>query len=398
MLGYSLISYITGLVGVIAVWRLIELIRAPVPTRGRILVFALFASSFVSNAAAIPVIQQQLNSVANGLSGLISFVALFGFFVGFVIFFGGARPDSWYGRVGVQLGAAAAGALALVLAWAISIPSKNSLQYLDLPPNSSLGPVLFSLISNLYLLYACLACAYLAATEAARSSRTGRVGFTLSALGMVLCLVGGPLVRVPATLLVWTGIGMAPGKSGLAFLHASQGAPFVAILGSGIVLVALGLISIALRTVAGKSKLWVDAKRNSLTLLPLWRDLAAAMPKIALHSGSRPIVELIRIREVRYRYERRVVECFDGLWRLSPYVEDPDDDGSEETIPIAVQAELVWQALARLTNGADPLSSPVAIAAASDGNAGHALLALARAYAEIESNPAHLQSAGVMPA
>lgn len=386
MLGYSIVAYITVVVGVIAAWRLIELVRAPVPTRGRILVFALFASSFVSNAAANPIVQRQIDSVASGLSGLVSFVALFGFFVGFIIFFGGASPNSWYGRVPTQLAIVGAATALLVLAWALSLREHNTLQYLELPDHAPTGPALFSLVSNGYLFYTCLACAYLAAIEAARSSRSGRVAFALCAVGMGLCFVGGPLVRIPATLLAWTGTAMSPDEAGARFLHSTQGAPFVPILGSGILVVALGLIFVALRTLIGKTRLWLEAKRNSLALLPLWRDLTSVFPNIALHPGRTWLGEVFRLRDVPFSYERRVVECFDGLWRLSPYVEEPDDD-SDDALPIHVQAALVHRAVRRAAAGMDPVGSPVAIAAAEDGQSSRALVALARCYSGATTDP-----------
>lgn len=383
---YTLLAIVTAVVGVIAVWRLIELVRAPSPTRNRIFVFVLFASSFVSNASEIPQVQVEINSVADGLAGLISFVSLLGFFAGFVVFFGAASPDSWFGAVRVQLATALTVALALVGAWLASIGSGSSLQYVDLPTSSPVGPILFSLVSNLYLAYACIACAYLAGLESSRGSRTGRLAFSLCAFGMVLCFIGGPLIRVPATVLVWTSTAMGPGQGGHAILIASQGTPAVPVLGSGIILVAVGLILVALRTLIGKTQLWVRAKSDSLVLLLLWRDLVAAFPEIAEFPRDGRLRIALRLREVRYRHQRKLIECADGLWRLSPYVDDPDDSDADSVLPIETQAALVRDALARFHRGDQPLAEPVAIAAPLDGDSERALLALARAYARLRSN------------
>ena len=377
---------ITITIGIIACWRLIVILQNPSPTRARIFVFLLFAASFVANATATYAVQTLIDSWASGLAGLLSDLALLGFFVGFVIFFGGTYPDSWYGKIRAQLHVVAIAAALLVGAWGLSLPSPNSLQYVDLPPDSAVGPILFSLVSNLYLAYGAAASAYLAGLETTRTSRSGRVAFGLCSLGMVLCFVGGPLVRIPATVLVWTRTAMAPGHAGRSFLGATQGTPFMDILGAGLVLVAAGLVLVATRTVAGKGRLFWDNKSKSLALYNLWRQLMLAFPRAALYPNATWLGTFVRVREVEHRAERFKMECRDGGWAISEYIEEPEEEGDDSPLSVDVQAQLVRDALVRYHHGLPKLGPPVAIAAVGSSDERKeedALLALARSFTKL---------------
>ncbi|MFI5803381.1 MAB_1171c family putative transporter [Streptomyces sp. NPDC051561] len=62
-------------------------------------------------------------------------------------------------------------------------------------------------------------------------------------------------------------------------------------------------------------------KRVHRQLAPLWQLLTKVYPDLVLRPASTSARDRWRARNVHRRYHRRIVECRDGLVRLSPYVD-----------------------------------------------------------------------------
>ncbi|MFD0658600.1 MAB_1171c family putative transporter [Thermocatellispora tengchongensis] len=68
---------------------------------------------------------------------------------------------------------------------------------------------------------------------------------------------------------------------------------------------------------------WLRDYRAYQALRPLWRALYAADPRIALTPAAPVLLDLVAVRDLRFRLYRRVIEIRDGRLALMPYL-DPD--------------------------------------------------------------------------
>ncbi len=140
------------------------------------------------------------------------------------------------------------------------------------------------------------------------------------------------------------------------------------------------------RTGIIKARLWCEVRRHYRQLRPLWTQLYQRFPHIALFPPVPASRERFRVRGMRLRYYRRVIECRDGLVCLRPYLAEP----VHSTESRARQAELVRDALTRETpvDGASAASVIAAPEARGMDADTHELLALARELnAGVRVNP-----------
>jgi hypothetical protein len=86
---------------------------------------------------------------------------------------------------------------------------------------------------------------------------------------------------------------------------------------------------------AGRARAWWLAYRNLRHLYPLWAALYAAAPGIALDPPSSPLADRLRLRDVRLRLYRRVIEIRDGRLALATQL-DPDVIARERAQALAV--------------------------------------------------------------
>jgi hypothetical protein len=200
---------------------------------------------------------------------------------------------------------------------------------------------------------------------------------------MAMCTIGGPTMRTPVLISVLvSGQTFGPTFTGIA----------AAVNFAGIVTLLIGLSLVGARTWLDRSVEQLAAKRRFLELRPLWDLLYATYPEIALYRRRSLLTELLTIGpSAGYLLRRRAIECRDGLWRLSPYVADPESD--ESSLSYDEQARLVLDAAARVQRGdGGPVASAVAIAAPADADQrraadDEALIGLARAIRRQLSTP-----------
>ena len=93
----------------------------------------------------------------------------------------------------------------------------------------------------------------------------------------------------------------------------------------GIVLFVVGMAYPTVKTRMAALRVWRRHRRAYRRLRPLWTVLNEQFPQDALSRvpASR-VRDALTLRSVHRRYYRRVIECRDGLVRISPYLADLD--------------------------------------------------------------------------
>jgi hypothetical protein len=86
-------------------------------------------------------------------------------------------------------------------------------------------------------------------------------------------------------------------------------------------------------------RIWWQHRRTYHRLSPLWTVLHDEFPEDALHRvpSQHPLRDVLSLRGVHRRYYRRVIECRDGLVRISPYL-GPDDSSLAERVRTGLRA------------------------------------------------------------
>lgn len=215
----------------------------------------------------------------------------------------------------------------------------------------------FYFVSNLYSLYG----SAFALVVTIRYARQGpdkrlRQGMIVAAVGLAL-LVLALSIFVLANVFLWAG-------------HSADLPSAIVVVGAvaafaGIPVFAVGLAyrSATMRAAAGR--VWWQHLRAYHQLRPLWTALHEEFPEDILDRA--PAVawrDVLSVRGVHRRYYRRVIECRDGLVRLSPYLaESLHDDPHGEAGALAPQ---IRQALRAHAAGAAVLTEPVLVAAPSE--------------------------------
>lgn len=234
------------------------------------------------------------------------------------------------------------------------------------------GVLIFNCLGNAYMAYATARGAYLAWNSPSQLQRHTRRGLRVAAVGLTICCLGNHLPRVLSTasrLVLHTDL--PPGT-------ATWTSPFLAI---GVATFFIGVGYPGARTGVAKARLWLEARGRYRQLRPLWDALQQEFPTIALQSADSPARERLRVRQMRLRYYRRVIECRDGLVCLSPYMPAPLHDSDSRKR----QATLVRDArAARAHNAEAAVPSLIAVPAAPGMDAdARALLALSQEYAQL---------------
>jgi hypothetical protein len=165
-----------------------------------------------------------------------------------------------------------------------------------------------------------LADACMLARQGARSS-TGTLarGLRIAAAGLALMVAGASFIAV-YIVLRWARIG-EPASLG-------QAGNLLVIPGVLIFLAGVCYPGAAMRVHA--AGVWVRHRRAYRELGPLWTLLHQAFPEDRLArvpAGRRPV--LLSPHGVHWRYYRRIIECRDGLVRISPRLPQDDPAGAE---------------------------------------------------------------------
>ncbi|HET9143456.1 MAB_1171c family putative transporter [Actinophytocola sp.] len=188
-----------------------------------------------------------------------------------------------------------------------------------LPSSKGAGPVsaptvgLLYLTVNVYMFYA-FATALLWTRRYARGAEPRlRRGLALTSVGLV-GIVLALAVFIAANLVRWAG-----GTLPMPVVTVGIAAVLI-----GIVLFLVGVAYPVLGMRAAALRVWWQHRRVYRRLGPLWTVLNREFPEDALNRvPAGRFRDTFGLTGVHRRYYRRVIECRDGLVRVSPYLE-PD--------------------------------------------------------------------------
>ncbi|MBP2472112.1 hypothetical protein JOF53_000984 [Crossiella equi] len=175
-------------------------------------------------------------------------------------------------------------------------------------------------------------------------------GLRLASLGLA-AMVAANLLFIPTVIVRWAGSDVPTPVTRTAVL----------LLLNGIVVFLFGVsYPGGMMRLAGVN-VWWQHLRLYRRLSPLWTMLNERFPQDAMDSlPTNTLRELYGLRGVHRRYYRRVIECRDGLVRISPYLTCDPPEGVE---PLAeeLRAALRLHAAGMLiTAHAVPVAVPVA--------------------------------------
>ncbi|WP_156365149.1 MAB_1171c family putative transporter [Sciscionella sediminilitoris] len=177
--------------------------------------------------------------------------------------------------------------------------------------------------------YSAIGCVF-AIREAARLvRRTARV----QTIGLVIAILGLALLVVDDVVLCVVRVMMQSGVYPASLARIADFGQSV----SGTVFV-LGLLVIGLVIVTRKIRYWYHCRSSYRALEPLWQLLHQAFP--STHDRrSTPTGRwmLLLPSGAHLAHTRRVVECFDGLVRLSPHITNTEEFAREEYDQRALQ-------------------------------------------------------------
>ncbi|MFJ9551287.1 MAB_1171c family putative transporter [Streptomyces erythrochromogenes] len=165
-------------------------------------------------------------------------------------------------------------------------------------------------VAGLYLMYSLAAAGVWTVRYARMSPRPHATGLWIAAVGL-LAMALACAVRAVFVLVRWAG-GVVP--------HSVMAAVAM-LLVLAILSFVTGVSYSAARSRLSALRLWWEHRRGHRRLAPLWELLAARFPEVVLQGASSRL-ERWGVRGVHRRYHRRVVECRDGLVRISPYLGD----------------------------------------------------------------------------
>ncbi|HEX5348565.1 MAG TPA: MAB_1171c family putative transporter [Pseudonocardiaceae bacterium] len=210
----------------------------------------------------------------------------------------------------------------------------------------------FYLIPSLYVGYA-LVVEFRAAWRYSRLSEPPlRHGLWIIAAALTAKLVGGPLFRTTATVVNWVGHPLSPGV--FAIGHG--------VLVTGIVAFPIGIVYSGLVGRFRAVGRWWRHLHDYRGLEPLWRLMYQAFPEDALHrvptSRWRHVTTFYSMHR---RYYRRVIECRDGLVRISPYLPRVEVAGGKPSTA-AMRAQQLRSALRTHANELAPTGVPIIFA------------------------------------
>ncbi|MBA0127261.1 hypothetical protein H0B56_17055 [Haloechinothrix sp. YIM 98757] len=183
----------------------------------------------------------------------------------------------------------------------------------------------FYTTANSYLLVAFTSALVLTLVYAQRAEPRLRRGLRLVALGLA-AIVAANSTFVVANIVRWAG-GIMPQP----LLTAA-----IVVLLPGVLLFLAGIIYPAMVMRLAAMRLWWRHRRTYHQLEPLWSLLHAQFPEDHLpRLPGRRWIEALRPGGVHTRYYRRVVECRDGLVRLSPYLAHLEHSHGGDDQPLA---------------------------------------------------------------
>jgi hypothetical protein len=342
------------------VWKLYQLTKAPHdrPLRA---VTACLASAAIAYPFMLASVSGSVDAaLGTGWSKLIQNVLLCSagyWLMCFYLFSAATDAEQGRRRVRREIIPLAVSIAALTAATFIAPPGSRGAQY-DTGDMHVLGIALFYFFGGLYEAYA-LGVAFRWTTRYARLSHRPLVtGLRIAATGMGLMVVGSAGRTVFVVIRAFSALKTSPVMV-LSDLLVAAGIPIFVI----------GVIYPALATRIAALRVWWQHRRLCRQLGPLWTMLHEAYPEDELSRvPSGRWRDMLRLRGVHRRYYRRVIECRDGLVRVSPYLaslgepEAPNDLGQPTLLAGALREAL------RARAAGEPVAGPAMPIAVPEGD------------------------------
>ncbi|MEU3190714.1 MAB_1171c family putative transporter [Streptomyces sp. NPDC006992] len=301
------------LLGIGVLWKGFDLARAP-RSRGLRLLVAALLLLLGGEVLSLPEVNAAVDAATPVGVGKVAFNGTYaaGLFALILFFASSVRgPESVYRRhLRISTGLLAAVLAALTISM-IATPTSMRGYSLDSPYMAEPAVAAFYLVGNAYFVYAYLASALWDLRFARRASRHLGLSLWVMATG----LLGLAITAVNRTILVVLRIGEPQSHEAFNTVNWS-----LSNWAMGIVLV--GLCYSAGAQLTARLRSTVHHRRMYQELAPLWTALAGAYPELVL---NRPPAASAwhRLRQrgtQEQRFYRRLIECRDGLVRLSPYL------------------------------------------------------------------------------
>ncbi|MCQ4079765.1 hypothetical protein NGB36_03935 [Streptomyces sp. RB6PN25] len=365
-----------------SIWKIIDLVRAPHDRVLRLLVACLLLL-----AAGEILSYPQANSAVDSLTALgvgkIAFNAIYmSGLAALILFFVSStrRSRARYRRhLRIHTSLLAGVVIALVVSMTATPPAMRG-HTLTTAHMAQPGIASFYLIGNAYFLYAYATSGSWALRYARMAGRHLALGLRTTALGLF------GLAITSVNRMIWVFLRINHPVSHQAFNTVNWSLNDWSM---GVVLIGISY-SASVQLIAHLRSV-VRHRRMYHELTPLWTALAGAYPELILkREPARSRWSRLRVRRTHERFYRRLIECRDGLVRLSPYVARvaPDADlarGRAEHL-----ARYICQALALKPSAEDPdtafSAARVALPTENDlGADARELIAISHAYAERQS-------------
>lgn len=220
---------------------------------------------------------------------------------------------------------------------------------------------------NVYMLYAFATTLRWTRRYARGAEPRLRRGMALASIGLV-GIVLALASFVAANLMRWAGSAMPK-----PILFTGMTLIFIGIV---VFLIGVAYPAVVMRLAA--LRVWWQHRAAYHRLAPLWTVLHQEFPEDALgRVPTSPWRDALSVRGMHRRYYRRVIECRDGLVRISPYLGPVGEQAGAATL-----AEQLREGLRAHRSGAPVPSRATAVAIPSDDGLDadvHELLALSHA-------------------
>jgi hypothetical protein len=229
--------------------------------------------------------------------------------------FSALEADRARRRAAVEAGGLLATIVVMTVA-NVAIPSDLRVPAATVTSTPGEGPVgvpsiaVFYVAANSYLLYAFAAAGLWTRRYARGAEPRLRRGLRVASVGLASISLASAAFVI-SNVSRWAG---SPAPPPVVLVS-------VFLLLAGIVLFLAGMVYPTLVTRLAALRVWLRHRRAYRQLRPLWTMLNERFPQDALNRGRvSPWRDALTLRSVHRRYYRRVIECRDGLVRISPYL------------------------------------------------------------------------------
>lgn len=304
--------YLTAALFLLAVlWKVYQLFQAP---RDRALraVTACLVCTAVSFSTGFPPEKHALDGLVAGTASLVSNVLLLAAVYWLLSFYLHSATDRQRASRRTRLEAVPLSVAVLIITVAtVAAPVGVRGRPYGTADLHTPAVAIFFMAAQTYLVYAFATTALWTARCARMSQRPSSIGLWLTASSLASMAMAN-VCRVAMDLIGWHGDAVPAGLNAVVALLFALAVPAF--------IIGLSYPGVMLRVAA--FRVWRQHRRAYRGLGPLWQMLHEAFPEDALDRAPAPGTwrDLLALRGVHRNYYRRVIECRDGLVRVSPYL------------------------------------------------------------------------------